>query len=177
MTDAQGRYRIPGWGPKWRPWFKWLDLYDPGLVIFKPGYWPESFANYQDPEFGYGPRFNPREAASRRAAMNGRVIRLQPFEIGKPIVPQLRDPKSNPYPDKEILTEEEWAEQIMGIQAVLSWSSGPSGWSRREWLRIRNLVRLVNQECLRLPRHLQRRLDRVPGDLATALFGDVPPCN
>src|SRR3989304_3297455 len=48
ITDTEGRYHIPGWGPKTRPWNRWLSNYDPKLVVFKLGYWPKKLIN-QDP--------------------------------------------------------------------------------------------------------------------------------
>lgn len=38
VTDKDGKYTIPGWGPKRRPFFTHLDTYDPQLSFFKRGY-------------------------------------------------------------------------------------------------------------------------------------------
>lgn len=39
VTDEQGEFYIPGWGPRvaWPPWETFEDL-DPQLLLFKPGY-------------------------------------------------------------------------------------------------------------------------------------------
>jgi len=38
VTDAQGNYSFPGWGPRLRLWTERLDVCDPELAVFKMGY-------------------------------------------------------------------------------------------------------------------------------------------
>jgi len=38
VTDEHGRYTLPAWGPKPRPSFWVLDVYDTSALVFKPGY-------------------------------------------------------------------------------------------------------------------------------------------
>src|SRR5262245_4187710 len=38
VTDANGEYKLPGWGPKPRPTLSRLEEDDPRLTFFKPGY-------------------------------------------------------------------------------------------------------------------------------------------
>ena len=42
VTDQHGKYTLPAWGPKSRPAFWKLDVYDTSALIFKPGYKLES---------------------------------------------------------------------------------------------------------------------------------------
>jgi len=77
ITDAQGRYQVPGWGPIERP-FGWdmhpLGVDDPNIAVFAPGYEPEFFINSNGAE-GMPP-FNPPEARLRRSFWDGRDLRL-----------------------------------------------------------------------------------------------------
>lgn len=45
VTDGDGHYRIPGWGPVPRPPKGILDSYDPAILIFKSGYLPRQLLN------------------------------------------------------------------------------------------------------------------------------------
>ncbi len=45
VTDGDGRYHLPGWGPRPRPPFAYLDHLDPEIIVFKSDYYPESLAN------------------------------------------------------------------------------------------------------------------------------------
>jgi hypothetical protein len=47
VTDAQGVYQFPAWGPKLNPRFPLssLDMRDPDLSFFKPGYRPHGASN------------------------------------------------------------------------------------------------------------------------------------
>src|SRR3989442_12447607 len=38
VTDANGRFSFPAWGPKLRPPGGYLDSHDPALTLFKSGY-------------------------------------------------------------------------------------------------------------------------------------------
>lgn len=66
VTDANGNYVIPAWGPKSHPPFTELDRLDPELSIFKSGYKPAGFANSQD-----------RNDSVRISEWDGKVIKLE----------------------------------------------------------------------------------------------------
>lgn len=38
VTDKEGKYTVAGWGPKWRPSFRYLDNLDPQLSFLKKGF-------------------------------------------------------------------------------------------------------------------------------------------
>lgn len=71
VTDKDGRYVIPAWGPKPHPPFTELDREDPMLAIFKSGYAPLRLYNRID-----------RADAVRMSDWDGKVIRLKKFEGG-----------------------------------------------------------------------------------------------
>ena len=74
MTDKEGRYFIPGWGPRPRPPFAYLDFYDPRLRIFKSNYYPQGLSNEV---LGSASRNRNMVRTSR---WDGNVIRLTPFK-------------------------------------------------------------------------------------------------
>jgi|SRR3972149_10188751 len=45
VTDKDGKYSIPGWGPSLRSLGEYLDYLDPQLSVFKNGYWYLSLVN------------------------------------------------------------------------------------------------------------------------------------
>lgn len=45
VTDRQGRFHIPGWGPTWSPCFTGMPANDPIMYVFKPGYYYGKFDN------------------------------------------------------------------------------------------------------------------------------------
>jgi hypothetical protein len=70
VTDAQGVYQFPGWGPKLNPRFPLssLDMRDPGLTFFKPGYRPHGASNmYMSND------------ALRSSDWDGKTIKLEDF--------------------------------------------------------------------------------------------------
>ena len=67
VTDKDGNYLVPGWGPKRRPCFTYLDNSDPYLVILKSGYVPSGFLNA------------PSNSWVRVSEANGRALELNPF--------------------------------------------------------------------------------------------------
>jgi hypothetical protein len=73
VTDSTGNYVIPGWWPRPRLPFNYLDNRDPKLSIFKSGYFPEEL-------------FNPLRSeehinhdSMRTSQWDGKVIRLKKF--------------------------------------------------------------------------------------------------
>lgn len=45
VTDKEGKYFIPGWGPRPRPPLSFLDSLDPELVFFKSNFYPLGLEN------------------------------------------------------------------------------------------------------------------------------------
>jgi hypothetical protein len=68
ITDAQGDFYLPPWGPKPRPALSRLDTSDPLLTFFKPGYRPLDRANGV-----------PHDDPVRTSRWHGKTIALQPF--------------------------------------------------------------------------------------------------
>jgi|GEM_PF-1861389 len=69
ITDANGQFYFPPWGPKPRPTFSRLWGGDPRLLFFKPGYAPLSHANATGPD----------DSPVRVSRWHGRTIELKPF--------------------------------------------------------------------------------------------------
>jgi hypothetical protein len=170
VTDSEGRYHIPGWGPLPRPSNRWLTDYDPEIVLFMPGYWPYNFPNNK---VRGGPPFNPPKAPLRKSAFNKMDLDLYPFKIGEKISPQLRNPNLNPYSNKEVLTDVEWADQISALQILVYWNLN---WPTSEWKRIPGLIREIQKECLKLPKDARFKIQRLPDKIRTLIIGDLPPC-
>ncbi len=71
VTDASGRYFIPGWGPKARPPFAPLTGYsDPELMYFKPSYAPLFLYNRVLDNFDW----------VRTSDWDGKTIELKKFD-------------------------------------------------------------------------------------------------
>ncbi|HZR01806.1 MAG TPA: carboxypeptidase-like regulatory domain-containing protein [Burkholderiales bacterium] len=85
VTDEQGRYSFPGWGPKSVPrpdFWSWiiapvLSTHDPDVHFFKSGYRHVSYTNL--PEFG-----PPEDSAKdlRRSQLDGKDVRLTKLKQG-----------------------------------------------------------------------------------------------
>lgn len=73
ITDQEGRYVIPGWGPRMRPPLTYLNSKDPELTYFMPGYFPDARENalhtYE----------NRDTSLVRTSEWNGKVVKLLPF--------------------------------------------------------------------------------------------------
>ena len=80
VTDKDGRYHIPGWGPRLRRPFCYLDYRDPQLSIFKGGYL-------------YKRLFNKRESNAylRISDWDGKVIGLWKAQSEKKYWEDVRD--------------------------------------------------------------------------------------
>lgn len=74
VTDIEGRYHIPDWGPRPRPPFSFLDYRDPELRFFKSSYYPESVENTPLSE-----KHRNRNTV-RSSEWDGKVIKLRPFK-------------------------------------------------------------------------------------------------
>jgi hypothetical protein len=68
VTDTEGKYVVPGWGPRRRPLFTHLDDRDPALTAFKSGYVPRGWLNTRD-----------RNSWVRVSDWTGRPLELTPF--------------------------------------------------------------------------------------------------
>jgi hypothetical protein len=77
VTDASGRFVLPGWGPKATPHYPYpvrLSQLDPEIIILKPGYMPRSVMNNEHPDLISHPEdLGP---ATRTSQWNDRVIAL-----------------------------------------------------------------------------------------------------
>lgn len=73
VTDKDGNYVIPEWGPKSKGAGRLDDLRDPQLSIFKSGYVPLELVN----DWADYRRHNP--ANVRTSRWNGKLIKLKPF--------------------------------------------------------------------------------------------------
>ena len=74
VTDEEGKYFIPGWGPRPRPPLSYLGEYSPLLRYFKPKYFPTGQSNALS---SYEKR---DKSAIRTSEWDGKVIRLTPFK-------------------------------------------------------------------------------------------------
>jgi hypothetical protein len=72
VTDQDGHYAIPGWGPKLRPTGVELTDSDPKLIVFKSTYVPEFLYNKHE-----------GSTSVRTSDWDGKTIALKPF-IGPP---------------------------------------------------------------------------------------------
>lgn len=90
LTDRNGRFYFPAWGPKKVPKYKqqkgdiwiayipflapdgYLDDSDPALLLFKPGY---EYVGLQNPM-----RSHTDHSPVRRSVWNGKTITLKPFK-------------------------------------------------------------------------------------------------
>jgi len=77
VTDASGRFALPGWGPKATPNYPYpvrLSQLDPEIIILKPGYMPRSVMNNEHPNL----IFHPEDLGptTRTSQWNNRVIAL-----------------------------------------------------------------------------------------------------
>lgn len=74
VTDKNGYYRIPGWGPRWRK--EMMDSYaDPAIILFKNGYKPRIIGNM---EVGGG-SYNGRRAFYRPSMWDGKTVEMKRF--------------------------------------------------------------------------------------------------
>jgi hypothetical protein len=69
VTDANGEFYFPPWGPKPRPTFTSLWGGDPRLIFFKPGYEPVTRGNATA----------PNDSPVRASAWHGETIEMKPF--------------------------------------------------------------------------------------------------
>ena len=74
VTDANGRFHFPAWGPLPVPPLAALGDRDPHLIFFKEGYVPWSTSN------GHPTTFDYSASSTRSSELNGTTIKLKKFE-------------------------------------------------------------------------------------------------
>ena len=74
VTDANGRFHFPAWGPLSVPPLAALGDRDPGLIFFKEGYVPWGASGYHPSTFDYS------ASSTRSSQVNGTTIKLKKFE-------------------------------------------------------------------------------------------------
>jgi hypothetical protein len=74
VTDANGRFHFPAWGPLPVPPLAALGDRDPHLIFFKEGYVPWSISN------GHPTTFDYSASSTRSSELNGTTIKLKKFE-------------------------------------------------------------------------------------------------
>ena len=75
VTDANGRFYFPAWGPLSAPLMAYLKDRDPELVFFKEGYIPSERVGGHDPY-----DFDPSVSGTRQSWANGKTFKLKKFE-------------------------------------------------------------------------------------------------
>jgi hypothetical protein len=71
VTDAQGRFFFPAWGPKVRPLTGFLHNEDPALLLFKSGYEDQRLANEVTEKV--------KTNSLRRSEWDGKTIKMKKF--------------------------------------------------------------------------------------------------
>ena len=102
VSDKDGNYTVPRWGPIHRPGGWQMDGgQDPVIYIFKPGYEVEARGNATwRTGVQTGPPFNSRSASVRRSAHDGKEIVL--YKLGtKPRKRYVVDPRVKRLPLEE----------------------------------------------------------------------------
>ena len=74
VTDKEGKYFLPSWGPRPRPPLAFLDNLDPELRFFKSNYYPMVLTNRL---LSYE---NHNRAMKRTSEWDGKTIQLKPFD-------------------------------------------------------------------------------------------------
>src|SRR5262249_40892648 len=134
VTDKDGRYVIPAWGPMVRPPLFHLEHHDPAIEIFLPGYYPRHLAN--------AIRGTAYSRDSVRVSLwDGREIALRKF-TGEPREYMEEDANSK-YTVKVSGTLNEYANKLSALQTLLHWQMGsPSD----EWHNFPRMVAALRHE-------------------------------
>lgn len=107
VTDKNGEFVIPGWGPIKRPKPACLFADDPLIKIFKSGY----FAWVENNQVQFYENFSPASAKSRKFLFSGKTIKLEKFVIGK----EFEYTDANLRPAKRAWKEQDYCYQISDI--------------------------------------------------------------
>lgn len=79
VTDKDGYYRIPGWGPRWvKNWIVESD--DPLIILFKNGYEPRFLGNMTVGGSGY----NSKNSFFRPSMWDGKTVEISRFDGNLP---------------------------------------------------------------------------------------------
>ncbi len=112
VTDSNGEFFFPGWGPVKRPDKSCFWDEDPFLVFFKPGYYVWGLYNSYLLERTGSPEenlANPVPSRIRKSRYKGETIKLREFIIGSE---EKRVSPSTGKTIKRTLTEQDWCNQI-----------------------------------------------------------------
>ena len=74
VTDANGRFGFPAWGPRRAPLGSYLEGEDPRIIIFKSGYEIFAQGNF------HPPILDTSASSTRTSELNGRTVKLKKFE-------------------------------------------------------------------------------------------------
>lgn len=112
LSDADGEFKFPGWGPIPRPHGACFLEYDPWIRAFKPGYFSFQGSN----SFLFEPReptnaMNPVSARVRQSRYHERdLVKLRTFRLGDKI--EVRSPHTGQLETRP-LTESDWCQQML----------------------------------------------------------------
>lgn len=98
VTDKEGRFALPGWGPT-TVWGKFLESNVPELILFKSGYHYKRLFNQNRTDF---------EQSVRRSEWNGRTVKLSRA-------------KNNIIQDGPFVTSE-YAKQLTFVNSAVGWA-------------------------------------------------------
>lgn len=120
VTDAEGRFRFPGWGPVPRPARLHLEHNDPRILLFKAGHYPRQVANE--------PRTKYSQAQVRVSQWDGKTIRLRRF-TGQPQTYAVQDGRFR----HEVSVDgslRDLAFRVGNLQGRLGWDRDTDDWKR-----------------------------------------------
>ena len=111
VTDSNGEFSFPGWGPIKRPDGCLWDS-DPHMKVFKPGNfgWGGGNSVLFERFPGSEKNFNPVTSRVRKSRYDGQTIKLRPFVIGA--VEEYPSAANIGKIIRYTLTEKHWCEQI-----------------------------------------------------------------
>ncbi len=154
VTDKDGRYTIPAWGPVARPAFFHLEHRDPAIEILLPGYYPRHVANRILASYN--------RDALRISRWDGEPIALRKF-TGEP-QEYLEDNGQSKVTVRVSGTLNEYASKLSGLQILLHW-----GGESNEWRNFPRMVATLARERERLaaaglsPNYQIDRIDSLHG--------------
>jgi len=118
VSDKEGKYFIPGWGPLLRPLFFHLEERDPSIVFFKSEYYPQGTSNEIRSQYSRN--------SVRTSQINGETIRLRKF-TGQPQQYVVRQGRLS-YTLEKKGTLEEYASDVRNLQINLNWDKENGDW-------------------------------------------------
>lgn len=142
VSDKEGKYLIPGWGPIPRPLFFHLEEGDPSIEFFKSGYYPNGASNEVRSQYSRN--------SIRRSQWDGKTVRLRKFS-GQPQEYIEQDGRFK-NEIKVTGTLDEYAFKIRIMQGRLGWDKESD-----EWRNYPRLIIAMKEECERLKAAMSRR--------------------